>query len=83
MGIAIRILRDFAANGQEYLIAGGQGYSNSPRSAAGMRIRAASLVGDLQRPSASASWRGSRTPSASNIPESGTLESQAIPSAHG
>jgi hypothetical protein len=30
MGIAIRILKDFAANEQGYSIAGGQGYSNFP-----------------------------------------------------
>ena len=42
MGIAIRILRDFAANGQGYSIAGGQGYSNFLRSV--MRI-ASAMVG--------------------------------------
>ncbi len=73
MGVAIRILKDFAANGQ--------GYSNFLRPV--VRIWPAGPVCDLRQPSASASWRGSRTPSASNIPESGTGESRAIPSARG
>jgi hypothetical protein len=83
MGITIRILKDFAANGQGYPTEGEQGYSNFLRSTAGMRIRAASLVGDLQRPSASASWRIPRTPSAACILESGTRESRGIPFARG